>query len=271
MRLRRRRLRLRSRAARTLRRVSSNEDLELERIAARGWPGLRNEWVGGWWLRAGGGWTGRANSALALDEDGHHIDTLLDIVQRWYQADGLPPTVQVPLPARSDLREALEQRGWSARWGAVVMTTTVAQALTRVQPHPDLPAVDFADAPGEAWLGAYHYRGGALPAVARDILQAGARPRFLSVTDAGATVAICRTATSDGWLGITAVEVATTHRRRGLATHLLYAALEVARDEGTGRVYLQADHANAAAQCLYAGAGFARHHEYFYFRLAGVP
>lgn len=250
--------------------MSIDEDLELERVAARGWPGLRNEWVGGWWLRAGGGWTGRANSALPLHDDGRNIDTLLAHVQRWYRADGLPPTIQVPLPARSDLRLALEQRGWTPRWGAVVMTAMVADALAGVPPLAGLPAVDVADAPDEAWLQAYHYRGGALPGVARDILRAGARPRFLSVAEAGATVAICRTATSDGWLGITAVEVATTHRRRGLATHLLRAALELARDDGTERVYLQADHANVAAQTLYARAGFARHHEYFYFRPASV-
>jgi ribosomal protein S18 acetylase RimI-like enzyme len=250
--------------------VGIDEDLALERVAARGWPGLRNEWVGGWWLRAGGGWTGRANSALALHEDGHDIDTLLAHVQRWYQADGLPPTIQVPLPARRDLRQVLEQRGWGPRWGAVVMTAPVADALAAVPPLAGLPAVDVADVPEDAWLEAYHYRGGALPVMARDVLRAGAGPRFLSVADAGTTVAICRTATSDGWLGITAVEVAAAHRRRGLATHLLRAALELARDEGIERVYLQADHANVAAQALYSRAGFARHHEYFYFRPAGV-
>ena len=55
------------------------------------------------------------------------------------------------------------------------------------------------------------------------------------------------------------------------AYHCRGAALEVARDEGTERVYVQADHANVAAQSLYARAGFARHHEYGYFRPAGIP
>jgi ribosomal protein S18 acetylase RimI-like enzyme len=251
--------------------VSINEDLDLERIAARGWPGLSNEWVGGWLLRAGGGWTGRANSALAFHENGHALDALLDHVQRWYRAAGLPPTIQVPLPARTDLRHALEQRGWSARWGAVVMTAAVTDALTAVPPREGLPAVDVADTPDEVWLHAYHYRGGSLPAVARDILCAGVQPRFLSIADAGAMLAICRTAMSDGWLGVTAMEVAPTHRRRGLATHLLRAALALAYDEGIAHAYLQADHSNVAAQALYAGAGFARHHEYRYFRPAGVP
>jgi ribosomal protein S18 acetylase RimI-like enzyme len=250
--------------------MGTEEVLELERIAALGWPGLRSAWVGGWLLRAGQGWTGRANSALALHEDGHELDALLDHVQRWYLAAGLPPTIQVPLPAREDLRGALERRGWSARWGAVVLTAAVADALAVVPARTDLPAVAVADTPDDPWLDAYHYRGGALPTGAREILRAGTQPLFLSVTDAGAIVAICRTATAEGWLGITAVEVATTHRRRGLATHLLRTALELAHREGTPCVYLQTEDTNAVTWTMYERAGFAPHHTYRYFRPVGV-
>ncbi|HEX6526280.1 MAG TPA: hypothetical protein VF070_40645 [Streptosporangiaceae bacterium] len=38
---------------------------ELEEVAARGWRGAEEEWLGGWLLRAGAGFAGRANSALA--------------------------------------------------------------------------------------------------------------------------------------------------------------------------------------------------------------
>src|ERR1700753_299827 len=39
---------------------------ELERAAAAHWRGTEEEWLGGWLLRAAGGVTGRAHSALPL-------------------------------------------------------------------------------------------------------------------------------------------------------------------------------------------------------------
>jgi ribosomal protein S18 acetylase RimI-like enzyme len=245
------------------------DDIELERIAARGWPGLRHDWLDGWLLRAGGGWTGRANSALPLRHDEGDLDVLLDRVCAWYRRAGLPPTIQVPLPARDGLRADLETRGWTERYGAIVMTADVADVLGRTVRPQGLAPVTVAEEPDEAWLAAYHYRGGALPAVARQVLLAGSRPRFLAVPDQGATVAICRVATDQGWMGITAVEVVGSHRRRGLATHLLIAALDLARTEGTRWVYLQTENTNVAAQRLYERAGFTRHHTYRYYRPSG--
>lgn len=247
------------------------EVLELERIAALGWPGLRTEWLHGWLLRAGAGWTGRANAALPLRDAGADLDPMLDRVTRWYDAQGLPPLVQVPVPTLDGLRAQLHERGWVDRWGAVVMTADVPAVLATVTRRPELPPVRFADDPGDAWLAAYHYRGGHLPDVAIEVLRAGAEPRFLSVVDGGSTVAICRTSVAEGWIGITAVEVDDAHRRRGLATHMLVAALERARAAGVARAYLQTEHTNTAALALYARAGFALHHDYRYHGPRAVP
>jgi ribosomal protein S18 acetylase RimI-like enzyme len=259
------------------------DDLDLERIAALGWPGLENEWDGGWLLRAGGGWTGRANSVLPLGDPGPDagaadgpdggpaaVDGALARVEAWYRARGLPPTVQVPLPARDDLRALLAARGWTERWGAVVMTARIADVLATVPRPVGPPAVILADGPDPDWLAAYHYRGGPLPEVAVDILRAGAAPAFASVVEDGVTVAICRTALDEGWLGITAVEVDSAHRRRGLATRLLVGVLDDAVARGARWTYLQVDDANAAARTLYGRAGFTPHHTYRYYRPAGA-
>jgi N-acetylglutamate synthase len=40
----------------------------LERLAARSWRGLEEQWHGDWLLRAGGGFTGRANSVLVVGD-----------------------------------------------------------------------------------------------------------------------------------------------------------------------------------------------------------
>jgi ribosomal protein S18 acetylase RimI-like enzyme len=243
----------------------TDEDvLELERIAALGWPGIETADAGGWMLRAGNGWTGRANSALPLHPVAPDaLDAHLGRVAAWYVARDLPPLIQVPLPTRERLRSALVARDWVDRWGAVVLTAPIARVLDTVDGLGPGEVV-IADEPTPAWLGAYHYRGGALPATAVDVLTAGSTPRFLSVVDQGATVAIARTAVAAGWVGLTAVEVDAGHRRRGLARRLLVAALEHAQAFGATAAYLQTEETNGAALRLYSSAGFTEHHRYRY-------
>jgi ribosomal protein S18 acetylase RimI-like enzyme len=230
--------------------------LELERIAALGWPGTESSELDGWLLRAGGGFTGRANSALPLTGE-----AAPDTVVRWYAARGLPAVVQVPVPPRDDLLTALTDQGWERLHGAVVLTAATADVLAATEAR-DLPAVEVATAPDDDWLSLYHYRGGSLPAAAVDVLRAG-DPEFVTLRLDGRVAAICRTAVAEGWLGLTAVEVDPALRRRGLATHLLRQAAE----RTTARhVYLQTEHDNSGALALYRGAGFTPHHEYRYLR-----
>lgn len=243
-------------------------DLELERIAALGWQGLETEQLGGWLLRAAGGWTGRANSVLPLADPGIPLGPALDRVRAWYAARELPPTFQLPLPAREDLRAALAERGWADQWGALVLTAEVATLRASNLGVPGLPPVTIADQPAPDWLAAYHYRGGPLPAVAPAVLRAGSAPAFAAVREEGVPIAICRLAVDEGWVGITAVEVSPAHRRRGLATHLLAGALDWAAERGAQATYLQVDSDNTAALALYEKAGFRPHHTYRYYRAA---
>jgi GNAT superfamily N-acetyltransferase len=232
-------------------------DVELERIAALGWPGTETTELGGWLLRAGGGFTGRANSALPVGPDPDPA-----AVVDWYAARGLPAVVQLPLPAGDTLLADLEGRGWRRLHGAVVLTAATAAVLAHTPVRAELPPIEVADRPDSEWLSLYHHRGGALPAAAVDVLTAG-DPTFVTLRLDGRTAAICRTATAAGWLGMTAVEVELGLRRQGLATHLLR---QVAQRTDATQVYVQTEHSNSAALALYRQAGFTRHHEYRYLR-----
>ncbi|MGL5862325.1 MAG: GNAT family N-acetyltransferase, partial [Phycicoccus sp.] len=83
----------------------------------------------------------------------------------------------------------------------------------------------------------------------------------------GDTVAVARVASAHGWSGITAMQVAPTHRRRGLARAVISAAAEWALACGDRCAYLQVAERNAAARVLYRSVGFTEHHGYHY-RLA---
>ncbi|WP_344314052.1 GNAT family N-acetyltransferase [Fodinicola feengrottensis] len=238
------------------------DDLELERVAAAGWPGLETRWLGDWRLRAGRGFTGRANSALPLGSPGRPVGEALTAVAGWYGQRGLPAMLQVPLPVRAELVRPLEDAGFVRGHGARVLTASVSSVAEAVR--TDLPAIEWAAAPDDGWLSLYHYRGGDLPDSAVPVLVAGADVRFGTLRIDGAVAGICRTSSASGWLGLTAVEVSPVFRRQGLATHLLRSA--AARTDAEG-VYLQVEHGNATALALYARCGFTVHHEYFYWRL----
>lgn len=75
---------------------------DLERVAAAHWRGTEEEWLGDWLLRAAGGFTGRANSALPLGGPGMPLDDALAVVTRWYRERGLPAMIAVPVPLDAD-------------------------------------------------------------------------------------------------------------------------------------------------------------------------
>lgn len=109
-----------------------------------------------------------------------------------------------------------------------------------------------------------HYRGQALPPVARRLLLSAPWQAFASVREAGATLAIGRVAAAGDWAGLTAVEVHPAHRRRGLASAMTAALAAIAHERGIANLYLQVEDGNAAARTLYSRAGFADHHGYHY-------
>jgi N-acetylglutamate synthase len=238
--------------------------LDLEERMAATWVPLEQQWLGRWLLRAGGGWTGRANSVLPLGDPGCGLEEAVAAVVRWYAARELRPMVAVVLPVLGDLAVALRERGWQRQWGAVVMTAPADEILSSIGARPDLPPVTIDTAPDDAWLAAYHYRDGPLPAHAIQILRAG-DPRFASVRADGQVLAIGRFVVRDGMVGITAMEVAHAHRRHGLGAYLLRGAVAAGAAEGARLVWLQVDHSNVAGQALYRGAGFTPHHSYDYY------
>jgi ribosomal protein S18 acetylase RimI-like enzyme len=238
---------------------STAEILALEAICSRGWRAGETAEIGGWLLRADRGFTGRANSALPLGRP-ESLPETIEAARAWYAERDLPLKVQVPIPARRLLDSELGDLGF---WG----DPEVHVLAVRIDQLDLSAGVDFAasERPDDAWFGAYHYRGRPeLPTGARELIMRHPRAVFVSVQHEGRTIAIGRGAVDDGWLGITAVEVAPEHRRRGLARRILAGLVIASRRYEPSRVYLQVESTNEPAIALYLSAGFWFHHEYRY-------
>ena len=114
---------------------------DLEQRAALGWRAPEEERVGDWLLRAAGGFTGRANSALAVGDPRRPLGQAADAVRGWYHARGLPAMIAISYPAAGPQADPVDRflagRGWGVRSGtATVMTAPAGQIARAAGPVP---------------------------------------------------------------------------------------------------------------------------------------
>jgi ribosomal protein S18 acetylase RimI-like enzyme len=232
----------------------------LEELAARTWRGVEEERYGDWLLRAGGGFSGRANSVLVVGDPAEPLGDAVATVSRWYAERGLPARAQLPGPP-GPADEAFGAAGWTRAEDVLVLTAPLMS-----WPAPEVP-VELSPAPDAAWLAGYRYRGAALPPQAPAVLTRARCPLFASVRLAPAPAdlaAVARGAVEDGWLVISAVTVAEGFRRRGLARAVMAALAAAGRERGAHSCLLQVSDGNDPALTLYARLGFTEHHRYHY-------
>jgi ribosomal protein S18 acetylase RimI-like enzyme len=217
----------------------------------------------GWLLHADQGWTGRANSVLPLATPHRPLPELLAEAGRFYAERGLRLQIQLPLPARGLLDAELAGRCWTLERPALVLTA----ALTSTPDGPPAEPVELEPAPSAAWLAGYHYYSspdGPRPEHVLRLLTRHDRVGFASVRRAGAVVGIARGTVDEGWLGVTAVEVAPEHRRTGVASALMRGLWDWGHRQGATGCYLQVHETNSGALALYQRLGFSFHHRYHY-------
>ncbi len=234
---------------------------DLERLAARGWRAAEEEPLGSWLLRAAGGFTGRANTALVAGDPGRPLPEAVEAAAGWYGARGLRPGAQLPGVQARRADAAFAAAGWERDEDVLVLTAPLV-------PGPDGGApVDLAPLPDDGWLAASGVLGRTDPATARAVLTNAPEVVFASVRADPASappVAVARGVVTGDWLGVTAVTVAEEHRRRGLATAVMAAVSRWGAGRGAGWVYLQVTSSNAPARALYRRTGFVEHHRYHY-------
>ena len=234
---------------------------ELERIARAGWMAA-SEPLGEWTLRAAGGFTGRANSCLAVGDPGCPIAEAAGRIVAYARSHGIAPMAQAVIDSEPDL--ALRRLGWTETYVRTdVLVSRLGDLLGDGLPHP---RVAVSDTLSDAWFAAYGRSRptDADPATVRAILDGQPPHGFAAITESGRIVAIGRGHVHLGWLGVAAVWTDPASRGRGYAGLILTALGHWGARRGARNVYLQVDAANEAAHRAYGRLGFVRHHQYGY-------
>lgn len=220
--------------------VRGSEIRALEHAAALAWPGTEQHWYRGWFLRAGGGVTSRANSALPLDISAQIAD--LPAVVDWYRARDLTPWLALPdrlLPMRTE---------------GVDLTRVMVRPLEAAQARP---TVTLASRPDAAWLAGYQRD------VPVDVLTAVIDGELTFATYEGRAVGRGAVTAAPGgtrWLGISSVRVAAEQRRQGHARAVCEALMSWGNAAGATHAYVQVLADNHPAIALYTSMGFRLHH-----------
>lgn len=231
----------------------------LERVCAGGWPAPDTEPLGDWLLRAAGGFTRRANSALAVGDPGVTVPDALAAVQRFAARHGVAPRAQV---VQTTPWEASVQRaGWTADETGPV-SVRAARLAEVVDGSPGEVDIELADAPTADWWRLV--AGTTRPSEpCRAVLLGGVVGFGLARVD-DEVVGALRAALVDDWVHLARLAIDPARRDQGLAPALTAAACTWARQRGARHGVLQVSRHNTAAERLYAALGFTEHHRYRY-------
>lgn len=231
----------------------------LEDRCADAWPALVEAGLGQWRLRAAGGFTGRANSALAIGDPGMPGERALTEVCEFAHVHGIEPIVQTV--KGGEIEPELGALGWRP-YTEYANGHEVSVLVGPLTPGDDERA-SVLSAPTAAWWELCC--GSATPTSAqRHVLGSTPGLGYGVAESAGRTVGAARGAIVGDLLHVARLAVRPAHRRQGLAAALMGVVGAWAGTLGATRCVLQVSVTNTAALTLYERLGFTEHHRYRY-------
>jgi GNAT superfamily N-acetyltransferase len=234
----------------------------LEELAFRGWPALETRDRAGWRLRFAGGYTKRANSINALDQNAQTDLSTLQSLEAAYRARNQAPVWRLSPLAPPAMGDMLAARGYR----------TIERSLLQICPlHAGFeaaPEVRIHAEPTSAWIEAFCTHSPVRPehrdTMQRMLAAIAAPAGFAFVEAEGSPLAMAIGAVEGDHMGLFDVLVMPEARRRGLARKITESLYAWAWGHGARFVYLQVVATNQAAMPLYAAQGFRTVYEYEY-------
>jgi GNAT superfamily N-acetyltransferase len=243
--------------------MSRESDIRaLERRAFRAWPSLETHTTAGWVQRFSAGYTKRANSINALEEDIEFNQSLRVALEAPYRSHGLPPIWRLTPLAPPDVDLVLADAGYQRIDESLVQRSPLDGRFTQG------PEVRIDPTPSAAWLAGFAELSPVPPVhcetMARMLRSIAAPVGFARVEDDGKPIAFALGVVDGDHVGLFDVLVAPKARRRGLARRLTESVCAWGRSEGASFAYLQVVATNQAALPLYADLGFETVYSYGY-------
>jgi GNAT superfamily N-acetyltransferase len=243
--------------------MSRESDIRaLERRAFRAWPALEADTIAGWVQRFSSGYTKRANSINALEQDIEFNQSLRIALEAPYRARGLPPIWRLTPLAPPQVDAALANAGYRRIDDSLVQRSPLDGRFACD------PEIRIDPVPSAAWLAGFAELTPVAPAhretMARMLRSIAAPVGFARVEDDGEPIAFALGVVDGDHVGLFDVLVAPRARRRGLARRLTESVCAWGYGLGARFAYLQVVATNQAALPLYTALGFETVYSYGY-------
>lgn len=234
---------------------SPAELLAFESLAIRGWPARHTAYLGGWLWRSTGGGSVRANCVSTLVFHGPDVEAAIDDAERRYRAAGEPARFVISdIVAPSDLDRRLARRGY----GIEEPCTTLARRISPAA-EPDAPdGIEEAARECPEWLEVYLEAVSASrrPVATSLVARVPEPARFFVCRRGGQAISTGLGVLADRTVAVQCMSTRQGVRRQGGARAILAAIERWALAAGATTLFLQTGADNAAAQAVYARAGF---------------
>ncbi len=246
------------------------DPLRIEEAGLNALQTQRQVFFDGWLLRISPGKAKRARSVNPHLGSSLPIDMKIARCESLYAANELPTLFRMtPFAHPADLGSALERRGYVA-FDPTLVQVLALDDLRNVEPRRDIDVVapspdEFVEAIGELRASSPTERAAHLERLACTPL-----PMHAIVARIDGRIVACGQASIDDRVaGIYDMMTAGDSRGRGIATTIVGALLQWARDHGATHAFLQVNAENAPALRVYRRFGFVTTYTYHYLARPG--
>lgn len=240
----------------------------IEEISLNAWPSHKIELYDGWLIRFSHNYTYRTNSVEQVGNSLLPVEEKIAYCEKVYADFHTPANFKInPLLAPS-FDALLERRGYQVRHVTEVMTLS-EEAFSSFDESPEDSPVQLENRISDNWISSLFRLNGTADATLRRIVPSmfHAIPKetiAASITADGRMVASGLGILDREHVGLYAIYVDASFRRRHFARSICRAILSKAREKGAKRAYLQVKAGNTAAKNLYISLGFEDFYTYWF-------
>lgn len=237
----------------------------LQECAAHAQPVEHVEDADGWWLRRTASASWWLASVLPHGGGRGELAWRVARAEAAYRAWRTPLSFQIsPGVCPDGLDDLLDKRGYYE--DAPISLRVARTADVRAALGPGALEARVERRLGDAWFGVWHaVQGHGTPGPDRANLERLRLPSaYASIILGGKVVAVGRAVLDAGWAGLFGLATLPEARGRGAGRQVVRALADWAGVQGAQGMYLQVEAGNAAANALYAKAGFTEALRYHY-------
>lgn len=258
----------------------------MEELSLNAWPSHKIELYDGWLIRFSHNYTYRTNSVEQVGLSTLPVQEKIAYCEDIYRHFGTPASFKINPLTDPAFDQLLEQRGYEIRHITEVMTADTSTLnllpyctktydfdnrnhLPTFVHYPEELTVSLAPVITDEWIqGVFHLNGTYDPILRRIVPSMfKAIPKetiAASIEIEGRMVASGLGIRDRDYIGIYAIYVAPSCRRRHYARAICSTILEEARLQGASKAYLQVVKGNTNAKSLYTSLGFEDFYTYWF-------